>query len=131
MPAAIDLTGQIFSRLTVVSRVGKSADGGSRWLCRCVCGVTKDIAAKKLGSGNTKSCGCLKIESTRQRFTKHGQSYCRTKKGSPAYLSWQAMKQPCLDPNAARFPKYGAIGVTICDRWLGADGFTHFLADLG
>jgi hypothetical protein len=128
-----DLTGQAFSRLTVLSRANNSAGGRSRWICRCDCGVTKDIAAKKLRDGSTKSCGCLKKDSTRERFTKHGQSNVGGKRGnvSPTYMSWQAMKQRCLDPNAEKFPKYGALDVTICDRWLGVDGFENFLTDLG
>jgi hypothetical protein len=52
---------------------------------------------------------------------------------SPTYMSWFAMKQRCLNPNHVGYPKYGGATppITVCDRWLGPDGFTNFLADLG
>ena len=40
---------------------------GTYWLCVCQCGNKKIINAGKLKSGETKSCGCLRKESTRQR----------------------------------------------------------------
>lgn len=54
----------------------------------------------------------------------HGHSSPRT----PTYISWQNMKQRCLDPRASNFHKYGAKGITICERWL---TFENFLADMG
>lgn len=29
------------------------------------------------------------------------------------------------------YPRYGGRGITVCDRWLGKDGFVNFLADMG
>jgi len=34
-------------------------DGKACWLCRCQCGTEKTIDSGHLGSGDTKSCGCL------------------------------------------------------------------------
>lgn len=42
--------------------------GGGIWLCRCDCGVEKQIRSSALKSGFTSSCGCLQRES-RSRFT--------------------------------------------------------------
>jgi hypothetical protein len=55
----IDLTGKIFGRLTVVSRVKNEKRGMTRWLCTCTCGSQKVIFGKKLRGGDIKSCGCL------------------------------------------------------------------------
>jgi hypothetical protein len=41
------------------------------------------------------------------------------------------MKQRCLNPNSASYELYGARGITICDRWLGENGFVNFLSDMG
>ena len=43
------------------------------------------------------------------------------------------MKQRCFNPNTERYPKYGALGVTICDRWNISKGgsFQNFLSDMG
>ena len=32
---AIDLTGQVFTRLTVIKRVNNANDGHAKWLCKC------------------------------------------------------------------------------------------------
>lgn len=62
-PKVIDLTGQRFGRLTVVSRDESFTGKGTRWLCDCDCG-TKNFPVKReyLVRGKTKSCGCLKSE---------------------------------------------------------------------
>ncbi len=59
----IDLTGQRFGRLTVLY---KAKNKGSRtyWHCLCDCGKEKDILAICLSNGHTKSCGCLRSESS-------------------------------------------------------------------
>ena len=47
---------------------------------------------------------------------------------SPTYSSWAGMKRRCLDPKATSYPRYGAVGITVCERWL---KFDNFLADMG
>lgn len=59
----IDLTGQTFGRLTVVSFSGISKSKRASWICQCVCGNSKTVEGKSLRNGTTKSCGCLWIES--------------------------------------------------------------------
>ncbi len=49
-------------------------------------------------------------------------------KTSPTYNSWAGMKQRCNDPNATSYPRYGALGITVCARWM---KFENFLADMG
>lgn len=107
----IDLTGLRFERLVVRERAENTKGGQAKWTCICDCGETKVVKAGDLRTGNTKSCGCFKSDQTRLRITKHGQSaYHRVgKKAPPAYNSWQAMKQRCLNPNAEKYPKYGAL----------------------
>jgi hypothetical protein len=56
----IDLTGERFSKLTVIKRVGKNSNGNAIWLCECDCGNDKAIVSNSLISGNTKSCGCIR-----------------------------------------------------------------------
>ncbi len=43
-----------FHHLTVIGH-GESA---SALLCKCACGITKDISAKRLLTGESKTCGC-------------------------------------------------------------------------
>lgn len=60
---------------------------------------------------------------------KHGHSW-QDEKGvprvSPTYKSWQSMKYRCSKRSG-----YADRGITICERWLGKDGFLNFLADMG
>ena len=77
-----DLTGQKFGRLTVISEVPKANREGSRknrpqWYCQCDCGNTIQVNAGALRTGNTKSCGCLKLE----KITELGKKPKNFKKG--------------------------------------------------
>jgi hypothetical protein len=56
-PKARDLTGQQFTRLTVLRRVDDPRPN-PRWLCRCVCGNETIAISGNLLSGRHKSCGC-------------------------------------------------------------------------
>lgn len=59
----MDLTGQVFGRLTVLSRAtSPSRSIRMKWLCKCTCGTTKEIQANHLRSGVSTSCGCYAIE---------------------------------------------------------------------
>lgn len=57
----IDLTGQRFGRLTVIS-AAETGDDGAVWICRCDCGNEVTARADHLKSGAIKSCGCLNTE---------------------------------------------------------------------
>ena len=63
----LDLTGKVFSNLTVLrkSELPKS-DGHPEWICQCVCGKEISILQHCLLSGHTKSCGCLKAKTLKE-----------------------------------------------------------------
>ena len=44
------------------------------------------------------------------------------------YGAWNQMINRCQNPNNSSYGRYGARGVTVCDRW---HDFRHFLADMG
>ena len=52
-----DLTGKIFTRLTVLDYRGCST-----WRCQCACGTIKDVSATDLMKEKVRSCGCLQKE---------------------------------------------------------------------
>jgi len=60
MVKLIDLTGQTFGLLTVLSREGRDSTGKTTWRLRCVCGGVSIAVGLNLKKGTTKSCGCLK-----------------------------------------------------------------------
>lgn len=66
-----DLSGRRFGRLVVVSYASTARDRSTRWLCICDCGKEKEISAKDMVSGKTKSCGCFLAE-LKARFGRVG-----------------------------------------------------------
>lgn len=54
----IDLTGRVFSELTVLYRDQKSVKT-VYWFCQCSCGNIKRVRGGSLKAGVIKSCGCL------------------------------------------------------------------------
>ena len=55
---AKDLSGSRFGKLVAVEDVGVGSTGSRLWKCQCDCGETKVVAANRLVTGHTKSCGC-------------------------------------------------------------------------
>jgi len=83
-----DLTGQTFSRYTVLSlEPPLPTTRGHRWLCRCSCGTEKVVSARSLKAGDAKSCGCLTTPNltgkTFNRLTVTGED--TKKKGGKRY----------------------------------------------
>lgn len=73
MPNAkqLQLTGQRFGRLLVLRKVGQNKHKSNLWECQCDCGIIKNIPTGSLVSGNTQSCGCIRIlQLVGQRFGK-------------------------------------------------------------
>ena len=113
----IDLTGQTFGRLTVLKRAENSPSGRSRWLCQCECGNTCIVHSTSLHSGNTRSCGCLKAEVSREKATTHGMS------GTSLFNVWCAMHSRCLNKNNHSYGNYGGRGIRMCDEWMDSSTF--------
>ena len=59
---AINLAGNKYGRLAVVSPTSGREDRHIIWLCQCDCGKKVLVPSNRLRSGNTKSCGCLHSE---------------------------------------------------------------------
>ena len=65
----LDLTGNIFGRLTVLGDVRKRTKNGKvLWHCLCECGTVTFVRGDHLKSGKISSCGCLNEEKKHDRF---------------------------------------------------------------
>lgn len=119
----IDITGQRFGRLIALEYVGKT-----KWKCICDCGAVKEVRAYDLKAGNTLSCGCYHKDIFRGK-----PAYNRTHnmKETAEFNIWSMMKNRCTNPNCNRHQFYKDKGIKVCDRWLGPDGFIHFIEDMG
>ena len=127
--------GQKFGKLTVLRKAtkpyiyrlrGEWVITGRRWLCRCECGREVFVCTSYLNAGMKKRCGLgLCRANGSGLFT--GINWRRNKR---TYSSWSAMKDRCLNPLVENYADYGGRGITICERWLGPEGFQNFLADM-
>lgn len=121
MPAARELSGQKFGRLTVERRTEhRKSDRAVFWDCICDCGNKISVDSYSLTSGNSRSCGCVRKELFRQRATKHGMSKTNI------YNIWSSMIERC---HTTPHKNYGLRGIVVCDRW--RTSFENFYADMG
>lgn len=142
----IDISGQIFGRLTVVCRTEKIQNKKPTWYCICTCGKEKIIRGVSLKSGDTQSCGCLQKEKITEIGKINGKIYGKITgrvngklnrthghsvnyKTSKIYKSWYNMKTRCTNSNVPRYKDYGGRGITICSEWF--NSFENFLNAMG
>ena len=111
MEQLIDLIGQKFGRLTVISQAQSDRFHHIRWNCVCDCGTQKIVLSSSLRYGKTKSCGCIQREKVTQRNSTHNLSK------TYLYNVWCAMKSRCEKSNDHNYKYYGARGITVCDEW--------------
>jgi hypothetical protein len=128
--------------LRSICKVPRSIEG-NWWRFRCDCGGYRMIRSGDFYRFNC-CASCVKkrrrLEAeARQKMRRslqgakphHGQSgsakLCNGKL-SLTHKSWRAMKKRCFYGKHDRYPDYGGLGITVCDRWL---DFSLFLEDGG
>lgn len=114
MGKLIDLTGQRFGRLTVISQTDRRNTRGSIvWKCRCDCGKYVFVDGGPLKSGRTQSCGCLHRDNVllNPPHKSHGGTRDRL------YSIWSGMKDRCYRPLNSRYKDYGGRGIYVCEEW--------------
>lgn len=123
MPVIKDLTGKRYGRL-VVSHMYIGTEVKPRpvkWVAMCDCGNVTLVWGSSLPTGNTKSCGCLSREMSRERVYMHGMSH------SKLHGKWLQIKNRCNNPNYPKYHRYGGRGIRVCEEW---QDFTMFFADM-
>lgn len=127
--------GQVFGRLQVVEAIVERPKVGRRpqiclatnqWKCKCSCGKEKVVTSSALNVGDTRSCGCLRSDMTREKSTKHGHSPAFG--ASKTYWVWAEMVARCTNEKHKRYKDYGGRGIFVCKEWR---TFAGFLADMG
>lgn len=111
MSKRIDLTGQKFERLKVISYAGTDKRGKALWKCECKCGNTKIVIGTDLSNGHTKSCGCIQKENTSISNTKHGDTESRL------WRIWSGIMYRTGNKNNKRQKDYIGRGIDVCDEW--------------
>lgn len=126
MVAALDISGERYGRLVAVERA-ESPSRRTKWLFECDCGAKVVRGLEQVRAGMTRSCGCLRKETTAARSVTHGHS--RDYRHSPELRAWQHAKGRCFCPTDAKYPIYGGRGITMCAEW--ANDFSAFYRDMG
>lgn len=118
----IDLTGQVFGKLTVVKEVEQASNYIRRYLCECECGASSIVTQGHLRMGHTISCGCVRQQNLNEGNCRrvHGDA------GTLLYRVWSGMKSRCYTPTNPNYPNYGAKGVQVIAEWLDYEVFKQW-----
>ncbi len=114
----IDLIGQRFGYLTVISEAGRNKHKKIMWKCKCDCGNEVIIVGNDMKNDRIQSCGCYK----KKKLTKHGQ--CK----NPIYKIWVGMMNRCYNSKYHDYKHYGARGIKVYRKWW---KFENFYKDMG
>jgi hypothetical protein len=85
----------------------------------------------------------------RKRYTTHGkQDYLKSREwiannkerfkrkvkqwvaDRPSHACYRAMLNRCFSPRNDHYAQYGGRGITVCNRWIGVDGYKNFITDM-
>lgn len=120
-----NLAGRTFGSLTYIQDVARK-NRNRRALFSCVCGNTHESAVGPVKSGRTHNCGCKRAEMARLSGLKKRKGLPR---GTSTFHAWTGMKQRCYNQKSRNFPRYGARGIIVCNRWLAS--YENFYEDMG
>lgn len=101
------LVGERYGHWIVLTRGGRYR----HWLCRCICGLEKEVYSSNLRGGSSTNCGCVKAAEASVRERTHGG------KGTRIYTTWQNMRERCRNSKRPDFKYYGGQGVGVCAEW--------------
>ena len=128
---AFDLIGKSYGKLKVLKRATNIGDRVA-WKCLCSCGSKTVVRANQLTSGQTKSCGCLRVEEGRtggHKRQKHGFTRPETQ---VLYKTHYDMINRCYNTEHPSYASYGGRGIRVCGRWRksGCVGLKNFIEDM-
>jgi hypothetical protein len=123
--------GTKYGRLTVIGEAGRRVTAGGNkkrmLICECECGTVKNVDMTSLIHHGTISCGCYRVERSRELSYKHGMASRSNRKTE--YALWNNILQRCTNPKSAQWKDYGGRGITVCKEW--TESFAAFYAYVG
>jgi len=117
----LNLVGDRYKRLEVLSFSHKNKYKQNVWKCLCDCGETTLVIGAELRNGRSGSCGCLQREAvSTHNLTSH-----------PLYNIYNGIKQRCYTEECVAYSGYGGRGIIMCERWADASsGLQSFIEDM-
>lgn len=116
IPKKLDLLGKKFTRWTVIKELpNRDKFGNVIWECLCDCGNIGYVSSSLLNEGNSKSCGCLQIDTVQ---TKNGISK------NILYDRYKHILDRCYNENCQAYKDYGGRGIKVQREWF--DNFNLF-----
>lgn len=110
MSRIIDLRGQRFGKLVVLSFAEKDKWGNWKFVCKCDCGKEKAVVSHSLRTNQTKSCGCMSSNATIGiRSTKHG--FAPYGHPNSFYNRYCTMVDRINNPKNKKWKDYGGRGI--------------------
>lgn len=88
---------------------------------KCECGTEKGIALSGLKGEESKSCGCLRKDTS----TRHGMCLERI------YRIWANMLSRCRNPRSTGYEHYGGRGIAVCSEWYEFEPFHAWAKQAG
>ncbi len=117
MKKIIDLSGNIFGKLKVISLNQEVTGLKNRlsWDCICECGNKTTVFNSSLICGNTTSCGCKRWE----KIKTHGLT------NTKIYKVWKDMISRCFYKSCTNYKNYGGRGITVSEEWKSLVNFVN------
>ena len=115
-----DRTGQKYGRLLAIKYLYTNKRKKAVWLCKCECGKYIEVPSDNLAIGNTKSCGCLHSDMSKEKIKKIIENQTKYKKPHQKHIItvFNQIKTRCYNENCKAYKNYGGRGIKVCDKWL-------------
>jgi hypothetical protein len=103
-----NLTNRQFGKLTALFYAWSDEQGKSVWMFVCECGKIAFIRSNSVLTGNTESCGCIKVAKvTKWNIDRSTHGAIKT----PEYWAYKGAKGRCTNPRNRSYSDYGGRGI--------------------
>ena len=68
------------------------------------------------------------VEKNQEKVKQNASDYAKKR---PGHCCYRTMINRCYSPKNDHYHCYGGRGITVCERWLGKNGYANFIEDMG